>query len=261
MKQLARYLNESNKGPLIPPPWPSLTRYITPRPGQMHVVIGAPGAGKSTFALEWGVSMAQRGEPVLYLSLDTPIADQAARLVARMRNKTVREVQANLSAHAEWLSELYLPMRFSDLPMSVDEVADLVEAETSWFGRPPRLIVIDNAGDLIQGEEGPQEFAKVFRSLRNLSLAKECVVIALHHIKRGEAANGKIAPSMSDGVYGGERPASSVLGVWRPYENKMNVAILKNRHGANAADGTFFLTLEADMEKAHVYERVGGVSG
>lgn len=245
MKPLVRHL--THKGAVVPVPWGELDQYLQPERGQLHTVIGAPGVGKSSWALEYCLSLAKAGEPVLYVTLDTPIADQAARIIANLRGFSVSTVKSSLEHHAPWLGNQNLPLRFSDIGMGVDELDDLIEAETQWFGQCPVLMVVDNAGDLVEGEDDPAKFGKVFRALRDIALRREMVVLALHHIKRGDAADGDVRPKMSDGIYGGERPSSSVLGLWLPGPGEMAVTILKHRHGAKAE-----VKLPVDLSMARI---------
>lgn len=245
MRSLARAL--SHQGEVVPVPWQELTTYLKPERGQLHTVIGAPGVGKSSWALEYALSLASDTEPVLYVTLDTPIADQAARIIANLRGVSIQTVKDNQATHAEWLTQQRLSIRFSDMGMGVDELDELIEAEAQWFGQSPTFMVVDNAGDLVEGEDDPAKFSKVFRSLRDIALRRQMVVLALHHIKRGEAANGDVRPSMSDGIYGGERPSSSVLGLWLPGPGEMAVTVLKNRHGAKGE-----IRLPVDLSKARI---------
>ena len=225
------------------------------------IVQAAPGVGKSTFALEWGVHLSNPSRPggplpVLYLSLDTALQDQAARLVARWLGKPLTEVQSNLAEYVNWLSTQRLPFRFSDVQMVADEVRELVEAERLWFGRYPKLIVVDNAGDLIPGEESRQEYARVFNILANVARDTGAVVMALHHIKRGdeELTSGRRAPGMGAGMYAGEGKANILLGLWRPSDGYMNVSVVKNRMGQANPAGRLYVTLRCDLGLASVWE-------
>lgn len=229
MKPLVRRL--THRGEPVPLPWPSLADHLTPERGQLHLLIGAPGVGKSTWALEYALHLAKKDEPVLYLSLDTPVADQAARLVANLRGHQVSVVKQTIYGQAAWLANQDLPIRFSDVGMGPEDLDELIDAEVQWFGREPVLMIVDNAGDLVEGEDDPAKFSMVFRTLRDIALRRSMVVLALNHIKRGPGADGDKRPSMADSLYAGERPASSVMGVWLPAPGKVAVSVLKHRHG------------------------------
>lgn len=247
-------------------PWPTLSALVKPRPGNLLLCLGAPGVGKSTFALEWTKGLLYAGLPVLYLSLDTPLHDQAARFIATWHGGvTVAQVLEDPETWSKYLAALRtkdglpLPLRFSDVPMNVEEMAELVEAETEWFGQPPALIIVDNASDLLEEEENRSSFMRLFRYLDAVAKDTEAVVLGLHHIKRGgtqdpSLSNGLRPPTMTDGVFAGEQKAQAVMSVWRPQEGVMGVALLKNRMGEARPDGSLHVLLNADLSRSTLYE-------
>lgn len=123
-----------------------------------------------------------------------------------------------------------------------------------WFGQYPSLIVVDNAGDLVEGEESAPEYNRVFGTLNRLARSTDTVVIALHHINRGPAASGNAPVRMSDGVYAGDRVTPIVLGLWQPVTDWMNVAVLKNRMGAANGGGELFFPLRTDLGRSMIWE-------
>src|SRR4030095_12939769 len=72
----------------VPIPW---DLGITPLRGQLVMVLGSPGIGKSFFALKWAL-MAQ---PSVVLSLDTDLVTQATRAAGFMFGTPYHEVQSN----------------------------------------------------------------------------------------------------------------------------------------------------------------------
>lgn len=268
MKALARSLQALEDGEVLDFPWPSLTEYVKPRPGNLLICLGAPGVGKSTWALEWTKGLLYADQPVLYLSLDTPLHDQAARFTASWHGQgvTVGQVQEDPETWAPYLESLKtadgrpLPFRFSDVLMGVDELAELVEAESEWFGRPPALIIVDNASDMLDEEESRSSFIRLFRGLDAIAKDTGAVVLALHHIRRGDPskdpalANGLRAPRLTDGAFAGEQKAQALLSVWRDQPNTFRVSILKNRMGPSHPDGSMFVSLGCDLERSSLWE-------
>lgn len=255
MRVLARRLAHVPADPLWVP-WAGLRQHIAPRPGNLIIALAAPGVGKSTLGLEWTLRLVQSGEPSLYMSLDTPLQDQAARLVARINQIPVSSIYDDKDRWAEWLTTWNPPLRFSDLPTNVEGVRRLVEAERLWFGEYPRLIVVDNVLDLIEGEETVGEFRRVFAALHSIARETDAVVLALHHLRRGgsDLTSGRVAPSIGDGLYSGEQTTPIMLGLWRPDDPILNVSILKNRMGPADPSGGFFVSLGCDMSWSAVWD-------
>jgi hypothetical protein len=254
VKALSLRLKRSSGLSPVTPPWPSLARVVQPRAGNLILALGAPGVGKSTFAMEWAISLAERGLGVLYLSFDTPLHDQATRVAARLFNEDVRAVAANPAKYAAQMAQRDLTLRFSDVSLDPSELAGLIAAERLWFGDNPAMVVLDNAGDMLHSDD-ISEWSRLFNTLRDQALRSGTTFLALHHVKRGEAATGKVAPKMADGVYGGERPSQIILGLWRPFEDEMNIAVLKNRMGPASPSGSLFVSLGADMARSCLYEK------
>ena len=223
MKALARALE--NQGTPVPFRFnPRLEIY----PGNLVILIAAPNVGKSFLGLNWAVDLVNQGMPVLYHTTDTDYATQAKRFVALM--KGIRIDDANGSA-AAWLDEVVLPLRWSQATVNIDTVDDLVQAEIEYLGETPALVIIDVANDIRKGEENVGNIRDVFSMLHKVARRHRCVVLAMHHVKRGAASSGKVKPSMDDGLYGGEQIAEVVLTLWRPNQDQLGLSVEKNRAG------------------------------
>lgn len=244
-----------HQGEPIPLPWPELQ--IRPGPGDVVLVTAGPGAGKSFIALNWAVHLAQKGMPVLVISTDTDYSDQAVRTCALLSGKPSHVIEANREAWAEWLHEqAELPIRWSELPLTSDQIQDFLRAEVEFLGETPVLVVVDVLTDMLGGaEENVGEVRRIVRELKKAAKKFRTTVVVLHHIKRGKAANGTSTVTLQDGLYGGEQDAQIVLGLWRPAEQTMTVATLKNRRGVANADGFLNADLRADLAHARVVSR------
>ena len=142
-----------------------------------------------------------------------------------------------------------LPIRWSTADLHDGNFKDLVEAEREYLGEYPSLIVVDVAQDLMRGEENVGNVRKVFRSLHNLARRTGAVVLALHHVKRGDAAGGSMFVRMEDGLYGGEQIAEIVLTMWRAGPDKLAMYLAKNRQGPDGMT----VNLHCDYARAKVW--------
>lgn len=259
MRALARSLRET--GPSIPVPYPSLAKWIRPRPGHLLVVLAAPGVGKSTFALDWAL---KAEIPVLAVSLDTSLQDQALRVAAHISgqsmNLILEEVEAELASGstiqwADYLEAQQTLVRFTDVIRSVDELDELISAEIEYWGEAP-LVILDDARSVMPGEDSASGYKALFKGLHQLAQDHNCVIFTLHHITRGEASDGDVAPTMSSGLYASEHDVQISLGLWRPNPAQIAVSVLKQRMGPANSKGTVAMVLNTDLEHARLTEPI-----
>lgn len=254
MRVLGRALKQ--RGEPLPLPWPEIG--IKPTWGDVVLVTAGPGAGKSFFALNWGVDLAERHhKPVLFISIDTSLSDQAIRACALLSGTTTEDVAKRLDWWSDWLHEQQnIPIRWSPLPISAEEIPEFVKAELEFLGEPPALVVVDVLTDLLGGaEESVGEIRRIVRTWKAAGRRFKFTTLILHHIKRGQAANGTSRVTQQDGLYGGEQDATHVLGLWRPGAETLTVATLKNRMGPANADGFMSVDLRADYARGRISSR------
>lgn len=242
MRSLIRHLRREYKA--IPVPWESLAGVVRPGPRHLMVVIAAPGVGKSALSLSWAL----RSKPALFFSWDTDLRTQGLRIIASLKDRTIREVEQDLPREIPWLESQDLPVRFVEQYMDIDEMEEVIRAEREYWGQPPALTVIDNLRNLVR-EESVESFSGTLTQLQKIARRQDTAVMVLHHVKRGPSANGDVRPRTSDGLYAGERDAEFVLGLWREHD-RFFISVLKNRLGPDGQD----VRLEADLERMRFTE-------
>jgi hypothetical protein len=99
-----------------------------------------------------------------------------------------------------------------DLTMRIQDINDLVLAETEYWGQTPGLVVVDNVANLVD-EMSYEKFRSAFIGLQKVARLRGTVVVALHHVKR-DSSSGRL--SLHSGSYAGEQESEVVLGLWRP---------------------------------------------
>lgn len=233
-------------------PWANLAQTIDPHAGNLIVVLGAPGQGKSAFALNWALKLEA---PTLLLSLDTDITTQAIRTASLLSGVSMTEVKDNAPGWSEYVEKMAFRTRTYDLMMQPKELANLVRAETEFWGKPPALTIVDNVSNMIQ-EGGYEEYRAIFTDLHRVARLTNTCILALHHIKRG---TGSGPLGLFAGSYSGEQEAEIVLGLWAPRPtpysvNILNISVDKNRSGQAAPDGSFFVSMKFDKSTMSIEE-------
>lgn len=218
-------------GAKVPIPW---SLGIEPMRGQLMVVVGAPGVGKSAFALNWALKIQ---EPSLILSLDTDLRTQAARAAAIHAGAPIETVRQSPARWALYLDRYVDRTRIYDLTLGTRELDDLVAAEQEYWGSPPALVVVDNVSNLLK-ESTYEAYRQTFVDLHKIARRNDTCVVALHHAKR-DAVDGPL--TMHSMQFTGEQEAELVLGLWKNKPNPLvefgslprplSVGILKNRNG------------------------------
>jgi predicted ATP-dependent serine protease len=218
------------------------------RRGDLVMLLSAPTVGKSTVAVDWAIRVARRGEPVLYVTTDTHIGEQAVRAAANIFDTPKDAIKAQRAQWSERLTGVGYPLRWSSADVTERTIDDLVESEVEYFGEYPALVVVDVAFDLMEGEEGPGTARTVFRTLHSLAGRTGCVVLALHHVKGGDGAAGDTFVGMSDALYRVERVPEVIISAWRPAPGRIAMHLAKNRGGTDGMTETMAI----DFDKARV---------
>jgi KaiC/GvpD/RAD55 family RecA-like ATPase len=217
------------------------------RRGDLVMLLAAPRVGKSMVALDWAIRVAEEGSPVLYVSTDTHVGEQAVRAAAHIFNVSKREIKARRDYWSGRLTGVGLPLRWSAADITERNIGGLVDAEAEYFGEFPTLLIVDVAFDLLEGEEGPGTAREVFRRLHALASRTGSVVLALHHVKGGDAADGDTFVGMSDALYRVERVPEVIISAWRPAPGQIALHLAKNRGGTDGQ--TVILPVDFDRSR------------
>jgi RecA-family ATPase len=238
-------------GAELPMPWPALNEVVTVRTGELIVVAGGPGGGKSTLA----VNIAQQVEyPVLYIAQDQP-ASVLSRIVALELGHKTASVAARLN-DPEQRGKVQAGLRVRDTliletgSVTSERVESCALALKEWLGQAPPLIIIDNLIDMtVEGHNFHEAgfYAEVLPQLKQISQRLPAAIMVLHHVTRsGDGKKhglGNQPMKMSDLLYAGERTARHVWGCYTQDDTEMRVQILKNQEGPADPSGDMFIGL------------------
>lgn len=240
---------KKRQGAGVPVPW---GLPIQPLRGNLVVVMGAPGVGKSLFSLNLCLAA---NEPSVLVSLDTDMTTQAIRACSILSGATRQSVESRPTAWAQYLERRNLLCRMYDLSLRPEDINDLVLAETEYWGSAPSLVVVDNVANVVK-DTSYESYRNCFLELQKVARLRGTVVVALHHVKR-DSASGKL--SLHSGQYSGEQEAELVLGLWRSSSTGLEVGILKNRNGMADPEGNYAHSLYLDSKTLRLEEPTRGL--
>ena len=220
------------------------------RPGNLIVLAGRPGMGKTSLAVNVGYQVAGSGVPVLVLSLEMPEQELADRLISQaggvylsavlagdMEGETGERIMAGVS-------------RLHEIPLVIDDQGGLSLFDVASKARSVKrkhglgLLVIDYlqlmTGD---GDNRNQQIEQITRGLKALAKELDIPVVALSQLSRKCEERTNKRPMNSDLRESGaiEQDADVILFVYRDEEYNPNspdkgtaeIIISKNRQGQN----------------------------
>jgi len=248
----------------LPDPFPTLatSRFnVRFRPGQVVMLAGPPGAGKTNLALVAALRMAAKGATCLYISADSDETTMAARAAAAITGHPVVEVERTIEFGL--FAEEYgprlalLPIRFEYDPSdpSIEDIGHAIAAWVELWGRPPDLLVVDNLMNL-SGDDG-NEWQAMRQSIKNLHwLArriKSCVLL-LHHTSEQESQHIESAPPRG-AIQGKVSQLQSLILTTASRGGELFLAVVKNRHGLSDPMAREPLRWVVDFSNCRVFDQ------
>lgn len=247
MVGLAKALSRDTRTYRVRVPWRSLS-VLEPLRGNLCVVLGLPGVGKSAFALNW---LVLNRHPGCLLSLDTDLTTQAIRAASVATGVPMTAIKASPAAWALYLERQLSYIRAYDLHLTPREILDLVEAETEFWGTPPLVTVVDNVSNLVRDADYA-EYRRLFAELHRVARAGDTLLVVLHHVTRSATPGAPL--TLTSGQFAGEQEAEIVLGLWARDGGSLNVSVLKNRNGRADPTGGLYISLRFERETMRILD-------
>lgn len=225
-------------------------------PGDLTIIAGRPGHGKSSLALTIADTLARGGQTVAYFTLEMRRDELAQRLVA-MRSGVSASTQRQQSYTDHEIAAVYGALGdIAGLPLALYDqrgvsIADL-RARAVRYAQAVgglALIVVDYLtlveAHIGRGMNRAQAVGEISRGLKRLAGEADCPVVALAQLNRAIDGRTDNEPELSDLRESGdiEADADQVIFVVRPelYESDPRRAeavrgiaklyVKKNRHG------------------------------
>ena len=217
-----------------------------PRRGDLVVLAGDTGSGKSALAMAMAIRAAAEGEHVEYFSGEaspTRLIERSLALLSRTPVDTIRQGQLDEETHAR-VGAAALQLRaqspgFAIMPPNgVGGLSDLL-IEEMGIG----LVVLDPVQSLLTGRmTRDEELAHVVRELKGMALRRGCTLLLVSGLAGAVRDRADPRPRLEDlGALGAlAQHADIVLGLFREevyhassdIEGAAELHVLKHRNGA-----------------------------
>jgi replicative DNA helicase len=198
-------------------------------PGDLIIIAGRPGMGKTAFALNVAMNAARiRKKAAVVFSLEMPKEQLANRLLCSEAKVDAGKLRTGYLARDDWPKLTAAAGTLSDLPIWLDDTPGLTLMELRAKTRRLKsehdlgLIVIDylqlmRAGTKTDSRE--QEISEISRSLKGMAKELGLPVIALSQLNRGVESRGNKdkRPQLSDLRESGaiEQDADTIMFIYR----------------------------------------------
>ena len=228
------------------------------RTGQIAVLAGAAGSGKSTFAANWA---AKSTDPILYLAQEDPFSTYQVMTAVLTHSKRTDIYRKEVDYWSDKVRDRGREeLIIQEGGQTVESIEARIIALTEWLMEPPPLIIVDSVFDLRSDAGGYMEsafYADVMPGLKALTLKYDTSFLLQHHVKReGKQALGTEPLTMTSLMFGGEKEAAHVWGVYhREDKREMYIQVLKQRGGRADATGKLSVTLDWDAASGWLTSR------
>ena len=234
MRTLDRAVKNIKRGGMaIPMPFQTWRdSQISIRRGEVSMIAGPPGAGKSTAALAIAI---QSGVPTLYASADSHESTMAIRSLAMSTGLPQSQIEDRMVDDLPWASGLlkenvgHIRWMFDASP-TLRDLEDEISVYAELQGSYPELVVVDNAVDVTH--DSGDEFSSLRSLMREVKWwAREtnAAFLILHHTS--ESYEGQPCPPRA-ALHGKiAQVPSLIVTLSSSQPGLMAAAAVKNRYG------------------------------
>jgi replicative DNA helicase len=238
------------------------------QPGDLIVVGGRPGMGKTAFALNIAQHVAiEIKEPIAIFSLEMAKEQLALRMLCAESMVDSSRVRKGFISREDWPKLTNAAGRLAEAPIFIDDSSAITVLEIRAKARRLKmehgglsLVVVDYL-QLMRSrgtfERREQEISEISRSLKALAKELRVPVIALSQLNRGVEQRGEKIPTLADLRESGaiEQDADVILFLYRDEiynknnpenKGKADVHIAKQRNGPT---GVITLSFLADKTR------------
>jgi replicative DNA helicase len=220
-------------------------------PGQMIVIAGRPGSGKSTMGLDVARAAAiKHGQSSVIFSLEMSKTEITMRMLSAEARVALAHMRSGNMTDDDWARLARRMGEVADAPLFIDDSPNLSMMEIRSKARrlkqrhDLKLVVVDYLQLMTSPrrvENRQQEVAEMSRSLKLLAKELEIPVVAISQLNRGAEQRQDKRPQMSDLRESGaiEQDADMVILLHRedayekesPRAGEADLIVAKHRNG------------------------------
>ena len=200
--------------------------------GELTIIGGKSGVGKSTLALNIALNVLEQGKKVLYISRemsDVDLFDRLISMVGDIPNIKFKNKSFDEEDWKKYIETSAILSAYNNL-MIIDNESDKISQITSMIRENnPDLVIIDYL-QLLDSEYGEknetheQQLAKISRAIRKLTMKYDCHILALVQLNnnsRDSMPRGENVIRQSSSIY---QDATAVVYIHEPLtEKEMNI--------------------------------------
>jgi replicative DNA helicase len=227
--------------------------------GEVCVLAGRPGRGKSALALDIAANVAERGENVVIFSLEMAKDILLQRLLARTAKMDLADIRMGNLDEDKWYLLMSVAGQMSDWPLFLDDTPAMTVSELRSKARRLHaqygigLLIIDYLQlvgvDGIRPENRTQIVSAVSMALKNLARELDIPILAVAQLSRAVESRADPRPNLSDLRESGgiEQDSAQVLFIYQRQDeedislnNILSLFLAKNRHGQTGDAALYF---------------------
>lgn len=214
--------------------WPSLDKHYTVAPGQLTIITGWPGSGKSEWTDALMVNLSRQNWKFAICSFENlPVQIHIAKLMEKIAGKPFgsgpreRIPQDHLNEHLDALSESFRFITQRKEGISLERIVESAEGYLNEEGDKRRGLIIDPWNEIEhwrpQGISETEYVSQQLSFIRNWARAHSVHVwIVAHPAKQPRDAKGLLVQPRPDMIAGSQHwwnKADCALTVWRDPEH------------------------------------------
>lgn len=227
-------------------------------PGQLMMIAGPPGGGKTMLALHAVMKM---GVSCLYFSADSDERTIACRAVAAINSHPLTSI------YGAWdrglFEDIYggvlrdrvkIKFEFEPTDPSVVDVTNAMEAYLELEGVYPRVVVVDTLTNTESGDANEWGgLRKTAKDLHWLARRTKSLLLVLHHTSEHKMEHVINAPPRSE-IQGKISQLPSTILTMATDEGVMWIAAVKNRFGESDPAAKSPLRFVVDLSRVRIWD-------
>ena len=226
----------------IPTPWAGITELLMGGLGRgdLGVIFGGPGSGKSWFLVNLGAAAVKAGYTVAHYTLELSDIYTGKRYDSVFSGIEFKDIHNHRSKVEEIIEALPGKLIVKEFPMGKTTVSSIEShiRKCTDLGHKPDLIIIDYI-DLLKskrkGGEVKDEIDDVYTAVKGMARELNTPIWSVSQVNRAGAKDDVVEGDKAAGSYNKIMIADFILSLSRKRADKINqtgrVHVMKNRYG------------------------------